>query len=165
VTSTRSIGIFLLAVVFGRVAGADTPRPFTSEALGFTATFPFAVKEAANAWGGGTAAAVDPKGIMYMVGVIPPKAEASKKSPNEQLDDGLAGALAKVKGTIASQKEAKLGSHPGREVEVELNDGHASMRAYLVDGKTYLLVVVQKNGTTLPMTPASFFSSFSLAKK
>jgi hypothetical protein len=160
-----ALGVLFVALVLGTTARADAPQPFTSAALGFTATFPMAPKEAANDAGGGTVAAVDPKGIMYMVGVIPPMAENAKLSPKELLDAGIDGALAKVKGKMTSQKDIKLGKHPGREVEVEVNDGHATLRAYIVDGKVYLLVVVQKNGTTLPMPVAQFFSSFSLAKK
>jgi hypothetical protein len=161
------IGIVVAAVALGAGARAEEPKPrsHTSEALGFTATFPLPVKESVNESGGGTAAAVDPKGLMYMVGVIPPRAEVAGLSAKEQIDAGIEGALARVKGKIVTQRDIKLGKHPGRAVEIEVNDGHASMRAYLVDKKAYLLVMVQKNGTTAPMTAEDFFASFRLAKK
>jgi len=141
-------------------------KPYTSAALGFTATFPFEVKEQADPAGGGTAAAFDPQGVMYMVGVSPTPADQVKgRSVKEQLDDGLAGMVAKVNGKLVSQKDVKLGKYPGREAEIEVNGGKATFRAYLVGATSYLLGVVHKDGVTPPVTAAEFFKSFKLNKK
>ena len=147
------------------LAHADAPQPYTSAALGFTATYPYPVKEQIDPQGGGTAAAFDPQGVMYMVGVIPADKETQKRSTKDQLDDGLAGAVAKVHGTIASQKDVKLGKYPGREAEIDLQGGHATFRAYIVGPKAYLVGVVHKDGLTPPETPADFFKSFKLTGK
>jgi hypothetical protein len=157
---------FLLAAAAVHAEEAAKPAPYTSAVLGFTATYPGPPRENTNVDGGGTAAFVDQKGYMYMVGVIPARAENAGKPAKQQLDEGVAGALAKVKGEVVSQKDIKLGKHPGREVEIKVNDGKATMRAYLVDGgKAYLQVVVQKNGVELPMPMADFFASFKLSPK
>lgn len=145
---------------------ADAPKAYTSAALGFSASFPYEVKERVSPEGGGTAAGVDPKGIMYMVGLTPANEEVGKrKSVKEQLDDGIAGAVEKVHGKVASQKDVKLGKNPGREVEIDLQGGHATFRAFIVGPQVYLIGVVHKDGVPLPMTPADFFASFQLAKK
>jgi len=154
---------FLVLPIFAR---ADAPKPYTSAALGFTASYPYAVKENPDPEGGGTAAAIDPQGVMYMVGVTPDRPEVGKKkSVKEQLDDGLAGALERVHGKIASQKDVKLGANPGREVEIELQGGHATFRAYIVGPRVYMIGVVHKDGVPPPMSPADFFASFQLTKK
>ncbi len=148
------------------VARADAPKPYTSTALGFTASYPYPVKENPDSEGGGTAAAIDPQGVMYMVGVTPDRPEVGKKkSVKEQLDDGLAGALERVHGKIASQKDVKLGANPGREVEIELQGGHATFRAYIVGPRVYMIGVVHKDGVAPPMSPADFFASFQLTKR
>lgn len=156
----------LLLVAVALPARADAPKVYASAALGFEAKFPYDVKEQAAAEGGGTAAGFDPQGIMYMVGVTPANEEVGKrKTPKQQLDDGVDGAVGKVGGKLASQKDIKLGANPGREFEVELKGGHATMRAYLVGTRSYLVGVVHKDGTTLPMSPADFFASFHLTGK
>ena len=156
----------IASLVFCLVApAAAEPKTFTSTALGFSATFPFEVKEQTDASGGGTAAAFDPQGVMYMVASMPPRDEATKsKSSKELLDDGVAGMVAKVNGKLVSQKDVKLGKNPGREAEIDIDGGHATFRAYLVGPKTYLLGVVHKTGVTPPVAPADFFKSFKLAK-
>ena len=50
-------------VMLCAVSAWAEPKPYTSAALGFTATFPFEVKEQADPAGGGTAAAFDPQGV------------------------------------------------------------------------------------------------------
>jgi hypothetical protein len=165
-TPQRAPVVLVLLLIAGAAAAQPARKPYTSEALGFTATFPLEVKERLDGEGGGTAAGVDPAGVMYMVGVTPARPELSKsKSVKEQLDDGLAGALAKVKGKLTAQKDIKVGKHPGREVEIELQGGHATFRAILVGPRTVLIGVVQMAGTTLPMTPAAFFASFKLNRE
>jgi hypothetical protein len=158
---------FVLALGLALSAHADAPAPYTSKALGFSARFPLAVKENVEADGSGTASAIDMAGVMYMVGMIPPSKEAAKKSVKEQLDDGIAGAIDKVHGTLASQKDVKLGKHPGREAEIALQGAHATFRFYIVDKKAYMIGVVNKDGVTPPLAPADFFASFTLvpAKK
>ncbi len=157
--------LVLLGPLAATRAAADAPKPYTSTALGFTASYPYPVKEQVEADGGGTAAGFDPQGIMYMVGVTAAEPDiAKRKSVKEQLDDGLAGALERVNGKLASQKDVKLGPNPGRGVEIELQGGHATFRAYIVGPRTYLIGVVHKDGTTLPMSPADFFASFKLVK-
>jgi hypothetical protein len=152
----------LLVSLLAASANAET---YTSAALGFTATYPYSVKENLDPEGGGTAAGFDPKGIMYMVGVILADKDVQKLPTKEQLDSGLAGAVERVKGKLASQKDIKLGKHPGREVEIELEGGHATFRAYIVGPRTYLIGVVHKDGLEPPLSPADFFASFRLARK
>lgn len=152
-----------LSLLLVSAAHADAQKPYTSEALGFTATFPYPVKEEASPDGGGTAAGFDPAGIMYMVGVTPAHEDVGKtKTAKQQLDDGLAGAVDKVHGQIASQKDVKLGKYPGREAEIDLKGGHATFRAFIVGPRSYLVGVVHKDGTALPTSPADFFASFRL---
>jgi hypothetical protein len=156
------IALFVVALL-AAPAWAEPPKPYTSKPLLFSATFPYDVKENLEADGGGTVAGFDPAGIMYMVGVTPAdKAVAKKKSVKQQLDDGLAGALDKVHGTAESQKDVHLGPYKGREVEIALQGGHATFRAYIVGPRTYLVGVVHKDGTTLPMAPKEFFDGFGL---
>jgi hypothetical protein len=156
----------LFALLWTSAALAAPPAPYTSTALGFSATFPYEVKENVEADGSGHVGGFDPAGIMYMVGLTPARPEAAAKmSVKDQLDAGLAGALEKVRGKVASQRDVKLGPNPGREVEVELQGGHATFRAFLVGERTILIGVVHRDGTTLPMSPADFFASLKLAGK
>jgi hypothetical protein len=160
--------LLVLAVALALVAPAraDAPKAYTSAVLGFTASFPYPVQENADPEGGGTAGAVDPQGVMYMVGVSPPHKDAGdKRTPKEQLDDGVNGMVAKVNGKIASQKDVKLGANPGREVEIDMQGGHATFRAYAVNGGSYIVGVVHKEGVNPPMSPADFFASFKLSPK
>jgi hypothetical protein len=142
----------------------DKPKPYTSAALGFTATFPSPPKENVLSDGSGNAAAIDPKGLMYMVGSMPIGPEAAGKTVKQLLDDGIDGALEQVHGTLQSQKDIKLGSDPGREFEVALKGGHATFRAYIVRPKVYLIGVVHKDGVEPPMKPADFFKSLQIKK-
>src|SRR5262245_39055414 len=90
----------LVAVALALPARADNPHPYTATARAFSATYPYEVHEQADPEGGGTAAAFDPQGIMYMVGMSPADKETAKRPAKQQLDDGLAGAIAKVHGKL-----------------------------------------------------------------
>lgn len=159
----KILSILVLAYAFPALA--EEPKPYTSAALGFTATFPFEAHEALDPDGGGSAAAVDPQGIMYMVGSTPSRPDVGKsKSPKQQLDDGLDGALQKVHGTLASQKDVKLGSYVGREAEINLQGAHATFRAFVVGPRLVMIGVVVKDGVTAPMPAADFFKSLKIAK-
>jgi hypothetical protein len=146
-------------------AAADAPKAYTSAKLGFSVLFPYEVKETLDDRGGGIAAAVDPKGVMYMVGVMPQAADELIDGYRSALDAGLKGAAGKVGGKITSTKDVKLGSSPGREAEIELTGAHATFRAYLVGTKeyrVYLVGVVNKEGVAPPIAAPAFFASFKL---
>jgi hypothetical protein len=155
-----SLVAFLVALAVPALA--DVPKKYTSATMGFTAIFPYSVQEKIESDGSGTAAGSDPQGIMYMVGVVPSDAETQKKPVKEQLDNGIAGAVAKVNGTIAKQKDVKLRGWEGREAEINLSGGHAIFRFYIVGPKAYMIGVVHKDGTKLPESPQAFFASFSV---
>jgi hypothetical protein len=140
------------------------PKVYTSKALGFSAIFPYEVKEKVEADGSGTVAAFDASGLMYMVGVVVASAETQKLSAKEQLDGGIAGAVAKVKGTLVSQKDITFGRFKGREAEIDVAGAHATFRFYIIGAKAYMLGVVHKTDVKMTMEPITFFGSFKLVK-
>jgi hypothetical protein len=159
----RSLAPIVLLLI-AAAARADAPKPFRSEMLDFSATFPFAATEQHDNKGG-VVAAVDKNGLMYMVGVILQDAPKDKAGIKAVLDGGLAGAAEQVHGKILSQKDIKLlDVYSGREAEMQLQGGHATVRCYQVGPRVYLLVVANKDGQKLPMTAADFFKSFKVGK-
>jgi len=163
----RAASFLLVSLLVLPIASAspEPPAPYTSAALGFSARFPYEVQEQVEKDGSGTAAAVDPAGIMYMVGMVMADDAAAKKPVKQQLDDGIAGALENVHGKLVSQKDVKLGKHPGREAEIALPGAHATFRFFIVGKKAAMIGVVRKDGATLPLSPADFFASFKLTRE
>ena len=137
---------------------------YTSKALGFSAVFPLAATEKTAPDGSGTVSAVDPSGVRYMVGVVPASTETQKLSVKEQLDGGIAGAVAQVKGTLVSQKDITLGKFQGREAEIDVPGAHATFRFYITGPRAYMIGVVHKTDTKMSMEPRTFFATFRLIK-
>ena len=156
---------FLVAIVASVIASpALAANLYTSKTLGFSAVFPFAAKEKIAPDGSGTVSAVDPSGVMYMVGVVPATSETLKLSIKEQLDGGIAGAVAQVKGTLVSQKDIKFGKFLGREAEIDVPGAHATFRFYIIGPRAYMIGVVHKTDIKMSMEPSTFFTTFKLLK-
>src|SRR5262249_38722228 len=72
--------------------------------------------------------------------------------------------VAQAKGKLVSEKEIKLGSHPGREYEIAVSGlGVLRARIYLANQRVYVLKVLGPKSYTRSATAEKFLDSFKLA--
>jgi len=105
--------------------------------------------------------------VAYMVGYnLLPAAILEVSSPDPMLDGACNGQVSSTGGTEVSRKEITLGTYPGRELEIRVEDtsGIKTLHTYiyLVEDKLYqILVVGGKDQSTAPDT-IKFLDSFKL---
>jgi hypothetical protein len=90
--------------------------------------------------------------------------EAIKKQPLKQVfDSSRDGAIANLSGKLATEKDIKLGDHPGRETLIDVS-GKAMFRAkvYLVGRRMYQVVMVGSKEAVSSKDAEKFFDSFKL---
>ncbi len=91
-----------------------------------------------------------------------------KKTPIKQLfDSSRDGAVANLQGKLASEKDIKLGDHPGRELRIEVAGGKQLFRArvFLVDQRIYQVVVLSSPEAATSKEADRFLDSFKLTEK
>ena len=91
-----------------------------------------------------------------------------KKVPLKQvLDSSRDGAVANLEGNLASEKDMKLGKHPGREIRIGVAGGKRLFRArvYLVEQRLYQVVVFGTKKAATSKEADKFLDSFKLAEK
>jgi hypothetical protein len=91
-----------------------------------------------------------------------------KKAPLKQVyDSSRDGAVANLDGKLASEKDVKLGEHPGREIKIDVAGGKQLFRArvYLIDQRLYQVVVFGTKDTATSKEADKFLDSFKLADK
>src|SRR4051812_41880845 len=83
---------------------AEGPKPYSNATWGFSAVFPYAIKESAGENGGVTLSSANAEDtIAYMISVFPLADEVLKrKSQDTILEDAVQGAVTNVKGTLLS---------------------------------------------------------------
>jgi hypothetical protein len=90
-----------------------------------------------------------------------------KKVPLKQIfDSSRDGAVGNLEGNLASEKDIKLGKHPGREIQI-VAGGKRLFRArvYLVDQRLYQVVVFGTKEAATSKEADKFLDSFKLAEK
>jgi hypothetical protein len=93
---------------------------------------------------------------------------AIKKVPPKQVfDSSRDGAIANLAGKLASEKDIKLGGHPGREIRIEVANGKQlfRVRVYLVDQRLYQVVILGTKEQATSKEADKFLDSFRLAEK
>lgn len=91
-----------------------------------------------------------------------------KKAPLKKVYDASRdGAVANLKGKLASEKEIKLGKYPVREIQIEVAEGKQLFRArvFLVEQRLYQVVVMGTKEAATSKEADKFLESFKLNKK
>ena len=91
-----------------------------------------------------------------------------KKVPLKQVyDSSRDGAAENMQGKLMSEKEVKLGDHPGREIQISVANGRQLFRArvYLVEQRLYQVVVFGTKEAATSKDADKFMDSFKLAEK
>jgi hypothetical protein len=91
-----------------------------------------------------------------------------KAVPLKQVyDSSRDGAVANMEGKLASEKDIKLGDHPGREIRIDVAGGKRlfRVRVCLVDQRLYQVVVMGSKEAATSKEADKFLDSFKLAGK
>jgi hypothetical protein len=91
--------------------------------------------------------------------------EGVKKLPLKQVyDSSRDGAAGNMRGKVASEKEIKLGDHPGREIQIDVKGGELRFRArvFLVGTRLYQVVAFGPKEAITSKEADKFFESFKL---
>lgn len=91
-----------------------------------------------------------------------------KKAPIKQVfDSSRDGAVANMEGKLASEKDIKLGEHPGREIQIDVAEGKRlfRVRVYLVEQRLYQVVIFGSPEAATSKEADKFLDSFKLAEK
>jgi len=149
------------------VAQAPAPAPgvrFTNVKYGFSATFPYDLKEEEKKDGEITLTAGNPEDtIAYMFSVFTVSDEVLKRKPVAKiLDDAVGGAVENVKGKLVAKTDIKIDGFPGKAFDIKSDQYMARCRIYLVGNRMYLPMVIFQPDLKLPLDPAAFHSSFKL---
>jgi hypothetical protein len=102
-------------------------------------------------------------GVSYLD--LPP---ARANLPADQIfSDALKGAQANMPGSqVQADKKISLANHPGKEWDLFLNGkGHLLVQAFLVNGRTYLLLAGGDTFTATSPEVRTFFNSFKLLSR
>ena len=82
-------------------------------------------------------------------------------------DSSRDGAVANLEGKLVSEKEIKLGKHPGREIQIEVAGGKQLFRArvFLVEQRLFQVVVMGTKKAATSRDADRFLDSFKLDGK
>ena len=82
-------------------------------------------------------------------------------------DSSRDGAVANMEGKLVSEKNVKLGKHPGREIRINVAEGKRlfRVRVYLVEQRLYQVVVFGTPETATSKDADKFLDSFKLTEK
>jgi len=118
------------------------------------------------------------KGVLYMNVVEAGKtmyaanycdfpAEVKKATLKQVYDSSRDGAVANMDGKLSSEKDFKLGKHPGREIRIDVAEGKRlfRVRVYLVDQRLYQVVVFGTPEAATSKEADKFLDSFKLTEK
>jgi hypothetical protein len=104
-----------------------------------------------------------------IVGVVscalPPAIAAQfKENPEIGLDGLVEGMIAGVNGKKTSIKPVKMGTYSGREFEANIYDGEGKLfgRAFVIDDKAYMLMVMAPKDQDSKGEARKFFGSFKV---
>ena len=137
---------------------------FTNVKYGFSAVFPYDLKEEEKKDGEIMLAAGNPEDtIAYMLSIFTISDEVLKRKPVPKiLDDAVGGAVENVKGTLVAKSDITIDGFPGKAFDIKSEQFMARCRIYLVGKRMYLPMVIFQPDLKLPIEPAAFHSSFKL---
>jgi hypothetical protein len=103
---------------------------------------------------------------MYGVNYADYPAKIKKVSIKQVFDSSRTGAVANLKGKLSSEKDIKLGDHPGREIQIEVAGKRLfRVRVYLVGQRLYQVVVFGTKEAATSKLADRFLDSFKLVGK
>ena len=106
---------------------------------------------------------VEHSGGMFGANYCDYPAEIKKHSPDRVLDSSRDGCVANLDGKLVSEKKIKLGEHPGRDIQVEVDGKHIfRARVYLVGQRLYQVVVFGPKELATSKDAEKFLKSFEL---
>jgi hypothetical protein len=161
---------FALALVLAAPALADestSVKPYSNATWGFSAIFPYAIKEQPGENGGITISSANAEDtIAYMLSVFPIADEVLKvKAKDKILEDAVKGAVDNVKGTLLLKTNIQISGFPGKQFDIKSDQFVAKCRIYLVGNRMYLPMVIAAPSLNLPITAEAFHAAFKLTKK
>ena len=159
--------LWLPLLLLPLLAAADEAKPYKNATWGFSAVFPYSVKESPGENGGITISSSNAEDtIAYMISVFPLADEVLKRKGQDKiLEDAVQGAVTNVKGTLLSKTNIKIDGFPGRQFDVKSEQFVAKCRIYLVGNRMYLPMVIAGPGLPLPIEASAFHAQFKLEKK
>jgi hypothetical protein len=106
-------------------------------------------------------------GVAYLVGYNDlPAAVLEAVTPAVILDSACGGQVEKVNGTLLNKEEIMLGTYPGRDLEIQIQDstGTSSLRSrtFLIRDRLYQVMVVGPKGQITSPDTTKFLDSFKL---
>ncbi len=106
-------------------------------------------------------------GLTYVVTATKLPGETAKEDPKNALGGVVNGTITSTKGTLASQKDIRLGSAQGREFDFSLPAGagtppQARSRAFVANGRIYQLLLMGSKDRIGGPAGTAFFDSFAL---
>jgi hypothetical protein len=106
-------------------------------------------------------------GTMYAANYCDFPAEIKEAGLKQVYDSSRDGAVANLQGKLASEKDVKLGEHPGREIQIDVQGGRQlfRVRVYLIDQRLYQVVVFGTKAAATSKDADKFLDSFKLAEK
>jgi len=104
---------------------------------------------------------------MYAANYCDFPAEVKKATLQQVYDSSRDGAVANMEGKLVSEKNVKLGKHPGREIRINVAEGKRlfRVRVYLVEQRLYQVVVFGTPETATSKDADKFLDSFKLTEK
>ncbi len=159
---TWALPLFLAVCALPVFAG--TPETFTSDKWGFSANFPYEVKESTSESGSVTLeAGNEADTVAYMISISTLSDEIIRtKEVSQMLEDGIRGAVENVKGQLGSKVAIKIGPYQGREIVINKDDYVAKCRMYIVEKRLVMVMVNASKKAVLPMSAEAFLDSFRL---
>jgi len=144
-------------------------KKFTSKEGRFKVLMPATPKprqhETESDFGKGTLimAVAEHAGGMFSAGFCDFPEEIKKVPVDRVLDSSRDGCVANLAGKLVSDKKIKLGDHPGRDIQVEIDGKHIfRARVYLVGPRLYQVVVFGPKQLATSKDAEKFLNSFEL---
>jgi len=109
---------------------------------------------------------VEHAGGMFGANYCDYPADIKKLSADRVLDSSRDGCVANLDGKLLSDKKIKLGGHPGRDIQVEVDGKHIfRARVYLVEQRLYQVVVFGPKDLATSKDALKFLDSFELVEE
>ncbi len=142
-------------------------KKYENTKWGFSAIFPYAIKESDGENGGITVSSANAEDtIAYMLSVFPLADEVLKRKAKDKiLEDAVQGAVDNVKGTLLSKTVISIDGFPGRQFDIKSDQFIAKCRIYLVGNRMYLPMVIANPALKLPIESNDFHANFKLIRK
>jgi hypothetical protein len=108
-----------------------------------------------------------PGAVTYVVTTTKLPGATAKEDPKNALGGVINGTVSSTKGTLANQKDIRLGSAPGKEFDFSIAAGagttsHGRSRAFVANGRIYQLILMGPKDRVTGPAATSVLDSFAL---